>query len=189
MPGQWDQQWRLGNFVSEQRNAGSAYGEFSKMWQYQAGPHPALLSLDFPFSDRHNVTECYEANGWVLGERVVHWGPTATGDTQGFVEIQLRKPGYRYGYLLFTLFDQDGMLVEPLEKGFVQRFQERMASFQQRWLGGEADGPPAQPPRGPFFQCQLLVESYAPLTPAEQAQAQAFFQQGLKTLRQKTKEP
>src|SRR5262249_50744106 len=51
--------WTLDKATSEQRNPGSAYGEFSRTWNYRTATGTAVFSLDYPFTGYHELTECY----------------------------------------------------------------------------------------------------------------------------------
>ena len=67
----------------------------------------AVFSLDYPFQDYHDLTECYAVQGWEITERADHFGQ-AQGEPAVFREVQLKKAGLRRGYLFFCEFDQTG---------------------------------------------------------------------------------
>src|SRR5262249_46720478 len=157
-------------FEDQSRNPGSAFGEFSRVWTYRRGPNAAVLSLDYPFPAWHDLTRCYTGLGWQIGGEAVHpAGAPESGPGGGYVELALTRPGYRAGSLLFCQFNPDGVPLEP-RRGGAHLSVHRHESALRRWLG-QLDGAGAAPradPRGPVYQLQLFVESYAPLSRAEQ---------------------
>jgi hypothetical protein len=104
--------------------------------------------------------------------------------TLGYLEVQLTKPAYRSGYLLFSQFNRTGSMLGPRLGGAslaLYRHEASLRRWRSRW-NGEVVGLVEE--HGPVYQFQLFVETYTPLSEAEQGEAQAFFLQGLKTLRQ-----
>ena len=183
-PDRLDRWQRLG-YAPESRNAGSAFGEHSKTWTYQAGPNTAALSLDYTFPCWHDLTRCYTGQGWTMDGQVVRQADgEAGGPPDGYVAVKLSKPGYRCGYLLFCQFDPRGEALEPrLGAAYLSLYRQEAAV--RRWLRrfqGGPDLPPSDPP-GPVYQLQLFVESYSPLGAAEQVEAETLFLQGLRSLR------
>ncbi len=159
------ERWQRTRYDPATRDPGSAFGEQSKTWTYQAGTNTAALSLDYTFPAWHDLTRCYTGQGWTLDEQVVRQADAAAGGApDGFVAVKLSKPGYRSGYLLFCQFDGKGAPLEPrLGAAYLSLYRQEAAL--RRWLrllGGGSDGPPADPP-GPVYQWQLFVESYSPL--------------------------
>jgi exosortase len=170
-------------FTTETRNAGSAFGEFSKVWTYQAGGDVAVFSLDYPFPSWHDLTRCYTGQGWTMEDQAVHQAEGGEA-TDGYVVVRLSKPAYRSGYLVFCQFDRDGAPLEP-RRGAAYLSLFRHETVLRKWWGrltGAPDPTPADPP-GPVYQLQLFVESCSPLTPAAQKEAEAFFLQGRSALK------
>ena len=160
--------WERLAYESERRQLSSPFGEFSQVWRYRLSPHVAAVSLDYPFADWHELTGCYEAQGWGLTERRVH--PADAGEeSESWVEVTLSKPLDRHGYLLFALFDGQGRPVDPPRGGLAERVGWRLGASR---AGGV-----------PSYQVQLFVDSYTPLTPSEQAEARSFFDQVRGSLR------
>jgi hypothetical protein len=97
-----------------------------------------------------------------------------------WAEATFVKPLERYGYLWFSLFDEQGRPVEPRPKDLGGRLEARLAALGRgdlRWrdeFGSLTAGSPLGA-EGPTYQVQLFLESYAPLTDAEQQEARAFF--------------
>jgi exosortase len=174
LPREWGR-WRRGEFSTKTRNPGSYFGEVSKMWTYELGKNGAIFSLDYPFPSWHDLTRCYTSQGWVLSGQAVH---PAEGDRDGFVEVALSRPGHREGYLLFSQYDGLGQAMRPRPGGpglSLFRHGAALARWQRR-LVGQAPEPAERPP---VYQAQLFVETFTPLTPAEQEAARAFFHEAL----------
>lgn len=132
---------------------GAGYGGSSRVWEYQLAGYPVAVSVDYPFKGWHELTSCYEAQGWEAKERVVHRDETDGSGRGPVVEATLEKPPAQHGFLLFCLYDLNGGSPEPFESQPVQ--------------GGV---------KVPSFQVQLFIDSEYPLTPDEQSQAREFFQ-------------
>jgi exosortase/archaeosortase family protein len=176
--------WRRQNYVPESRDPGSAFGEHSKTWTYQAGANTAALSLDYTFPGWHDLTRCYTGQGWAMDEQVVRRaGGGDRGAPEGFVAVKLSKPGYRSGYLLFSQLDQDGAPLEP-RLGAAQLSLYRHEAILRRWLSTLGGGPVADraDPPGPVYQLQVFVECYSPLGATERADAEALFQRAWRAL-------
>jgi exosortase len=167
--------WRRQEFTTEHRNPGSAFGEFSRIWTYRQGENTCLFSLDYPFPAWHDLTRCYTGQGWAMEGQAVRPGRPGDGPAAGgFVAVRLTKPGYRSGYLLFGECDRDGRPLEP-RRGAAYLALDRHRSVLGAWLDRGRGAAPAPPPAGPVYQVQLFAESYAPLTPAEEADAEQLF--------------
>ena len=184
MPDQFER-WQRLNYAPATRNPGSAFGENSRTWSYQAGPNTAALSLDYTFPAWHDLTRCYTGQGWTMDEQAVRKADGAAGaPADGCVAVKLSKPGYRSGYLLFCQFNRDGAPLEPrLGAAYLSLYRQEAAL--RRWLRLLQGGPDAAPPDppGPVYQLQLFVESYAPLSASDQAAADALFLHALRSLR------
>jgi len=179
MPVRW-QRWQRLAFASDRRDPGSAFGEFSKIWNYHLGQNTAALSLDYPFPGWHDLTRCYTSSGWTIQEQRIRQA-SGSGPAASYVEVKLTKPAYRSAYLLFSQFDRAGSMLEP-RLGGAYLAMSRHEAFLRRWrnrLSGEVIA--QEDAHGPVYQLQLFVETYTPLTEAEEDEAQAFFLQGLST--------
>jgi exosortase len=177
--------WERQGYKPEARNPGSSYGEFSRVWTFGQGGTTAIVSLDYPFPDWHDLTRCYTGQGWLIDEETVHESAGAEVLPGGYVEVKLSQPGYRSGYLLYCQFDGDGRPLPPRRGGVRLPAGRHEASLRRLWqlARGTPEAPPAEP-AGPVYQLQLFCEGFAPPTPAEQQQAQALFVQSWMTLRQ-----
>jgi exosortase len=177
--------WERQGFTTETRDPGSAFGEVSRIWQYRLGQKLGLLSLDSPFPSWHDLTRCYTGQGWQIDEETVHAAEGAKGDRQvGHVEVQLSKPGYRSGYLLFCQLNQQGVVLEPRQGGSYLSVYRHRSTLRSWWQGLHgAPASTATDPPGPVYQLQLFVESYEPLTGEDQVRARMLFLKGFESLR------
>ena len=168
--------WERNRFdITPPRNPGSEYGEFSRVWLYQLGPHTATVSLDYPFPSWHDLTRCYSGQGWQTDEQTTHNTPAE------FVELRLTKPAYRSGYLLFAEVDPLGNTLEPRRGGLYLSLYRHDSALRRLW--SQASGQASRlDPHGPVFQVQLFMETHAVLNEEEHAEAQALFVHILKTL-------
>jgi exosortase len=172
--------WQRQEFQTQTRDAGSFFGERSWVWRYRHRGSTALFSLDAPFPAWHDLTRCYTSQGWRLDDQEVVEDRAVPG---GFVAVQLSKPAYRSGYLLFCAFNHAGAPLQARRGGAhlsLYRHESALRAWQS-WLGGREAGP-VDPP-GPVYQWQLLVETAAPLPPAERAELHKTFARSFAALR------
>jgi hypothetical protein len=182
MPREWGR-WRRGEFATKTRNPGSYFGEVSKFWSYELGKNGAVFSLDYPFPSWHDLTRCYTGQGWAVSGQAVH---PADGARDGFVEVALTRPGNREGYLLFSQYDGSGAAMRPRPGGAglsLYRHGAAMARWQRRLSLLGADRAPGPTEAPPVYQAQLFVETFTPLTPAEQEACRSFFHEALSRVR------
>jgi exosortase len=182
LPARWERWERLG-FTTETRNPGSNFGETSKVWAFHLGQNVAAFSLDYPFPSWHDLTRCYTSQGWLIDDQQV-LAPAAGDDlSPALVEVKMTKPAYRAGYLLFAQLNRRGAELEPRRGGAylaLHRHGTTLQRWRQRVLGQPVASEEAE---APVYQVQFFVETYTPLSEAEQDQARAFFQQGLGAMR------
>jgi exosortase len=156
-------------FAVHSRNPGSEFGEVSRVWTYQHEAHTATVSLDYTFPGWHDLSRCYTSQGWSIDRETVV-------PEEGHVMLQLSKPGYRTGYLLFCQFDRQGELLSPRTSGAGLSLT-RQASVLNRWLsrwrGVNVES--ATDSEGPIYQAQLFIEGYSPLSLEEQTKAGQLF--------------
>jgi hypothetical protein len=164
--------WQINDFSEDKRSVSNAFGEFSKVWSYKGNPkvnpnegiRGASVSVDYPFPAWHELSQCYHGAGWELD---------AIKDFRGeknqpayYCEQKMRKSGLLWGYLLFCQIDSTGQALTPPVRG-VKGTLYRQQNLLTRFLVSD---PELQAVRqvGSVYQFQLFVESFAPITEAEQ---------------------
>ena len=150
----------------ERRGAHENNGEQSHLWLYDFGRHKAVVAVDFPFMDWHELTICYQFLGWNLESRQLD---VETGQV---VDASLTKSNGRRGQLAFGLTDAAGKRQLAPHLTFRGRLQRRLAALLEFdvWITGPPD-------RGfmPTYQVQLFIEAEGTLTQAELQTARSFF--------------
>jgi exosortase len=161
LPGSWGD-FRQQGLQTVRRDFSHASGRFSQVWTYRWGGRTVTVSLDGPFLGWHELTSCYLGQGWACRERSVR---PREGPGEAVAVARLERPPELKGDLLFSLFDDRGRVLEPgILFGQAGYVFERLSFWRRQW--GHRT-----------YQVQLLVEGRAPLTPDEQGQALAFFEQ------------
>ncbi len=167
------------------RESSSSFGEFSRTWRYQTPRATALVSIDYPFRGWHELTSCYQGVGWALQKRTAIAGGQS-GGTGSLITAEFDRPTGRRASLLFGLDTMGGTPLEPrparnvLEalRNRFEIFRTPLNQFRQRIGSGYVAMPLC-------YQVQLLVESDAPLSPADWIEARALFEQVRKDIRRK----
>jgi exosortase len=179
LPERWNN-WTRREFTTATRDLDSEFGAHSRVWYWKASNGDAALSCDFLFPEWHDLTICYLSQGWKVNEQT-HL--SVDGLPVSFERLE--KPGSRYGMLFFAEFDAQGNPVYPPRAGFFYRLERRLGLFGQRWLGIQPNPETVAGTlnAGPVAQVQLLIESYAPLSPVETDQALSFFMESVAQLR------
>ncbi len=173
--------WRRLAYTAGTRDPGSAYGEFSNTWTFATDHLRSTLSLDYPFQDWHDLTRCYTSQGWVVDNAHKH---PADGARGGAIQLELIKPGYRCGFLVFGQFDRRAVALAPRLPGTELSFTRHDAALGKWWnrLSGAPETAAHAPP---IYQFQVFVESYAPLGEEERAQAVELFRDAWQQLERK----
>jgi exosortase len=166
--------WERRDFSPQERDANNFFGEHSLVWTYKRPEVAALISLDYPFPQWHDLTWCYRGTGWQIDRQDVHYPPEVPG---GYVEVKMSKPGFRHGYLLFCDFDRLGQPFRAREGGVQEplfRHEATLTRLRDRLAGRPA---PAGDPSGAAYQFQLFVEGSAPLSADGMAWVRELFVQ------------
>jgi exosortase len=176
--------WKQAKYEERKGIPGSAYGEFSKRWEYRRDLGAAVVSFDYPFPGFHDLKSCYQSNGWAVEKEEVH-APDPKVGSEFWVEVKMRD-SYKYGYLLFAIADSKGTMLEPESTGItatLKRWEKTVAGLKGRLTGG-ADADP-QRPQGAAYQFQTFVESTAPFSEDDQKAIQALFFESTRKLHNK----
>ena len=108
--------WRFQRFQpalpSEQLPDGQFWWTHS--WTYRRNQLDSLVAFDQAnWRSWHELTMCYQAIGWTLVNRQF----VSISDAASVVQATFEKPTHEKATLVFSLFAQDGSLIQPPEIG------------------------------------------------------------------------
>jgi exosortase len=86
-------------------------GVFSHIWTFEKDGLVAVISLDYPFYEYHDVRICYLANGWKVGESKLH-AASNLNDVIPFMEVEMSKEGGLKGQLFFSTVSHSGLWLD-----------------------------------------------------------------------------
>ena len=90
------------------RENGGVYGDFSHTWAYAKDELRAEVSLDYPFSNWKDLTNCYINAGWIVKDRTI-----GQVETMPYHEVDLHKNVEEHSYLLFTQLRGNNVWLTP----------------------------------------------------------------------------
>lgn len=172
--------WKRSGFRAIKRNRGSAFGEYSQLWSYASGGKRGTSSFDYPFVGWHELSECYESQGWTVESRtVIDVGPS----NLPCVAVRLVHPqSARHALLWFTLLTRDGKIYQVRKAGEWDEFFDRVAVRMRDVFSRPS---PEADAESLTYQAQLFVESYAPLNDADRAEGERLFAEFVALLQQR----
>jgi len=101
--------WSRTDHGSETREAHSEEGEYTHYWVYTQDSSRIRYAMDFPFVGWHELSNCYEGQGWHVDQRDVH---TDASD-QAYAQVQLSRPTGEFALLCFSLHRADAAAINP----------------------------------------------------------------------------
>jgi hypothetical protein len=108
--------WRFRRFQPALPTEQLPDGQFwwTHSWNYGRNKLEALVAFDQAnWSSWHELTICYQAIGWILVNRRI----VSVSDSVSVVQATFEKPTHEKATLVFSLFAQDGSLIQPPEIG------------------------------------------------------------------------
>lgn len=145
----------------------------SQQWRYSNGFQSALISLDYPYPETHDLQMCYENLGWTVAARdLIDVAPAYAPPVGDFVRLRLQKRSDEYSYVAFTAFNLNGTPETLGRIRLVDAIETKFMSFVGRVLnqgGGKIRV------RQPVYQVQVKSDSPLPLTPAQVRQLDELF--------------
>jgi hypothetical protein len=168
-------------YATEHRDRRARAGEFSQTWQYRSGRLMATVSLDYPFSGWHELSECYAMQGWDVNHRQ----KIVSDDGFKCVQVQLSRPSGPKAHLLFTLMDERGQTIRSKdtftwEQGMWERLRARI---KPSFAGVSWGSKPAWiEDRLPTYQVQVFIASDAVLGLSEREATLGFLKQAVSLL-------
>jgi exosortase len=167
-------------YLSIIREASSDLGLRSDQWIYQVGQTEAIVALDQPFAGWHELTTCYQNNGWnlVTQGRAYKEANDKDGKSWPYIQVDLDRPTGEKAFLLFSFFDALGEPFEaPTDWGTINKFLIRVRNrlspeVRARLFESES------------YQVQLFVRSSRLLTDEERETVRSRFLEIRELLRQ-----
>ena len=107
----------------------SAYegGIYSHVWHYTKDGLEALIALDYPFFDYHDVRICYQGQGWLVGEGELTG--KVGGDQKGHaipsMVVTLSKENGLRARLLYSTIDEEGQWIDKGSLRSDDKYDER----------------------------------------------------------------
>lgn len=153
--------WRVVSHHARERNRDSLNGQFSQEWAIQRGGYVSQLSLDYLFTERHDLAICYRGQGWVVaGSREF---PLVEGRGDAVVRelILTAHGGGRNAVVTYLHFDER---LEPIPYEILSvgdRLSKRLYQLHAMLAGLELSSPPVA---RRIYQLQLFTRSYQPLS-------------------------
>ncbi len=125
--------WKTIGFEAVERSEDAPEGRHSRVFELycDATAAESRVSLDYPFIMRwHNLTGCYEFTGWeCIGQKVI----SADDHQWPYLIVHLRDNQSRRATLFYSLFDPDGVGIQPPEmdalRNIWHRLQKKTNSF------------------------------------------------------------
>lgn len=162
--------WKLSDttpYQSENREAGNDLGLHSDTWVYVAPRQfPVIVSLDQTFPGWHELTICYQNQGWKLETRHKRTVPLASNPDENwaYIEAEFSKPTGEKAFLVFSLFDAFGQPYDPPKEWatidfYMSRIRNRLSQRVR-----------AQLFRGETFQTQAFVSTFRELSDTQKEQ-------------------
>ena len=127
-------------------------GVHSIAWHFRSEAIVVALAVDYPLDGFHNVSVCYQGNGWgVVSEAELKQHDTS--ELLHTIKLTLKKP-LRHGVVFHSVVNEQGTWIDAPSS-----FETRL-DYQKKQTG---------------FRVQLFLESYAPLSVAEESAVEQLF--------------
>jgi exosortase len=153
-------------YQSLEREHGNDLGLHSDTWTYIAPRQfPMIVSLDQTFPGWHELTICYQNQGWKLDRRTKRSGKIAGTDEEWpYIEAEFSKNTGEKAFLVFSLFDVFGGAYDPPATWnsldfYISRIRNRLSQRVR-----------AQLFRGETFQSQAFVSTFNDLNDTQKQQ-------------------
>ncbi len=159
--------WVQVDYTLQHREADPVLSDVSQVWSYRGASHGALVSIDYPFRGWHQLSSCYQAQGWEIDS----YTSVPLADTHGrsLSEVRMHRPTGERGLLLFVVMDANGRpLRDPaVESVWMQTIGRALERVQRPLASGF---PELAPNSGVTTQMQLLISSGGDMIPPSVAE-------------------
>jgi exosortase len=161
----------------------------SFVWEYSDDRLRAIISLDSPWDQWHNLNVCYTNIGWVTEAR---YGIEASEDAKDATmpnyrrsELVMRR-SRQSGFVVFSAIDRAGRpVIEPTSSDRFSPFSFAGVMFLRLWAGLGFGSKPLDvitPDRLPIETVQLYAESMRPLTDQDHEKLRRLFSEARREL-------
>lgn len=163
--------WVFKDFKSETRDEASLFAPESYVWTYQSNGITAIVSLDGPYPEFHDLTLCYRGVGWSVSTHHEYPEESPTGMSW----LEMRKPS-EYGRVFYSAYSRDGLLARP---AFEFSASTRLVRNIDLAIG-RLEAPSQDVNRNdellPISQVQVLVQSDQLISDAELENCKKLFE-------------
>jgi exosortase len=168
-------------YESLKRVDGDPFGRNSQKWTFVKGRVNVQISIDYPYLDRKDLSECYELVGWNLGPQKVYSSAElvnllqSPGPIPEIAAVVLRKEFFGESWLLFSHTDLKGNLtarIKSLARGDTpDRVNRRFLAFgtQTEAEAGESHSEP------PYINFHLVANGVDRLTDSQRNEILKMF--------------
>jgi hypothetical protein len=139
--------WQQTEFDTRQRDATDLRGEFTASWAYEKDDQKIFVTLDYPFSEWHELPRCYETKGDIWNDSVVM---ERDSFPEKLVDADLIMADGTQATLMFTMLRDNGQIVEPA-KDARATLVGRAKNTVRSWVASPMDGD-----ERPGIQVQIL---------------------------------
>ncbi|QQL44300.1 exosortase U [Sulfuriroseicoccus oceanibius] len=165
--------WEVLAYKRNERPMGSVWGRWSDVWTLKYNRRTIVMAVDYAFSNWHDVNRCYGNIGWLLTENKVISELSSTGDWKAS-QSRMVVPSGENAYILCSHCDQSGIPVEPRPDAtnlmaVIYRLEPRRMVMPF--------GPELSKDERTFYQTQMMVRSRDQLSPEEELEIQAMYDQ------------
>lgn len=175
-------------FRHTSRGPNFLWAQDSYIWHYTAGPLEAIISVDMPWNEWHNLDHCYRNIGWKT-EATFSLLPDqdslqAAMPDYRHSELLMRRSG-QSGFVIFSAIDRDGQHVAEsgLQPAEILTNPAMFASQMAAAVGfGGRRSNRLAADRLPVSTVQLYAESMAPWTDADLERLRELFFQARERL-------
>ena len=165
--------WNVTDFEEKLRTEASLFAPESFIWTFSKNRLKAIVSLDSPYEEFHDLTLCYRGIGW--GVKSNHEYSEDKSAQDGLSWLEMQKPG-DFGHVYFSAHANDGQLAHPANEfsasaRFAKNIQLAFGRSSTRSGNLNRNGEPM-----PISQIQMMLVSDKPITPEELQDARKLFE-------------
>jgi hypothetical protein len=170
------------SFKHDFRGPNFLWAQSSYVWEYAGDGLRAVVSLDSPWDQWHNLNVCYTNIGWKTEPRYGIESPKDVSSTPmpGYHQSELVMERARQsGFVVFSAIDRSGRhVVEPSSDDPFSAVSIAEVMLSRFWAGlglGEKPAVMITPDRLPIETVQLYSDSMRPLTPQDHEKLRRLF--------------